>query len=319
MNKMKRTALIITTLLLTQLTFGQHAELLDKSNSDLIDNDLLSVSVDNDGNKWIGTSKFGLVKYDNENFSNFNKDNSEVKGDYISPIFTDKKGQVWVSFSKPTDGIAKYDGTKWTTFTASEISVDKVSVITVAEDEDNTIYFGGSSGVFTYDGEKWSTIELPEGNFIIRALDIYKDRSIAIGHNSGLLIRKDGEWTEFTTDSSELQLGTVRAVKYTDKGQLYIGYGGGFGGGGFSIIDNDKWTHFNKTNSKVPDHMIRDIEIDSNGTIWMATNNGVIKKDGDVITPILFREGMFQNAILDIAIENENVWIATNFGLIKMK
>ena len=316
---MKRILLIANFLFAVQMTFGQQAELLDKSNSDLIDNDLLSVSVDKNGNKWIGTSKFGLVRYDNKSFASFDKTNSNIKGDYISPIFTDTKGNIWVSFSKPTDGIAKYDGSTWTTYSTNEIPVDKISVISIAKDKDGKIYFGGANGLITYDGEKWSTLELPEGNFIIRSLDISDDGVIAIGHNGGLIVKKDEKWTTHTTDNSELQLGTVRAVKYTDSGQLYVGYGGGFGGGGFSIIDGDKWTHFNKTNSKVPDHMVRDIEIGKNGVIWMATNNGVIKKEGKTITPILFREGMFQNTILDIAIENETVWIATNFGLIKIK
>lgn len=316
---MRKTTLIASLIFAVQLTFGQQAELLDKSNSELIDNDLLSVSVDKNGNKWIGTSKFGLVSYDNKSFASFDRTNSNIKGDYISPIFTDTKGNIWVSFSKPTDGIAKYDGSTWTTYSVNEIPVDKISVISIAEDKEGNIYFGGANGLITYDGEKWSTLDLPEGNCVIRTLDISADGAIAIGHNGGLIVKEGEKWTTHTTDNSELQLGTVRAVKYTDSGQLYVGYGGGFGGGGFSIIDDDKWRHFNKTNSNVPDHMVRDIEIDKNGVIWMATNNGVIKKEGKTITPILFREGMFQNTILDIAIENEIVWIATNFGLIKMK
>lgn len=316
---MNRTILLASFLIATQSIFGQQAELLDKSNSDIVDNDLLSVAVDQNGNKWIGTSKFGLAKYYNENFTQFDRNNSDINGDYISPIFTDTKGNVWVSFSNPTDGIAKYDGSSWTTYGVEEIPVDKISVISIAEDKDGKIYFGGANGLITYDGEKWSTAKLPVGNFTIRTLDISSDGEIAIGHNSGLLIKKDDKWTTYTTENSELQLGTVRAVKYNDLGQLYVGYGGGFGGGGFSIIDNDEWLHFNKTNSKVPDHMIRDIEIDNNGTVWMATNNGVIKKEGSTIIPILFREGMFKNVILDIALEDETIWIATNFGLLKMK
>ena len=90
------------------------------------------------------------------------------------------------------------------------------------------------------------------------------------------------------------------------------------GNGGLSIIENEKWTHFNKTNSKIPDHMIRDIEIDQNGTIWMATNNGMIKMVDDKIEPIYFREGMYKNTILDITIEGNIIWVATNFGLIKI-
>ncbi len=315
---MRKKILIASLLFTVQFTFGQQAELLDKSNSDLIDNDLLSVSVDKRGNKWIGTSKFGLVKYVNNSFENLNKENSEINGDYISPIFSDSKGNVWVSFSKPEEGLAKFDGKKWTTYSAKDIGVESISVIAITEDANGKIYFGGSNGILVY-SDDWIKLEMPEGSYTVRALDVNKDGSIAVGHNSGLLLFKNDNWIAFTKENSELRLGTVRAVKFLTDGALVVGYGGGFGDGGFSIIKEEKWKHFNKTNSKVPDHMIRDIEIDQNGTIWMATNNGVVKMEGKKVTPILFREGMYKNVILDIAIDNDSIWVATNFGLIKMK
>jgi len=315
---MRKKILVASLLFTVQMTFGQQVELLDKSNSDLIDNDLLSVSVGQNGNKWIGTSKFGLVKYANHSFENLNQENSEIKGDYISPIFTDSKGNVWVSFSNPEEGLAKFDGKKWTTYSAKDIGVESISVIAITEDANGKIYFGGSNGILVF-SDAWTKLELPEGNYTVRALDVNKDGSIAVGHNSGLLLFQNDNWTAFTEENSELRLGTVRAVKFLTDGALVVGYGGGFGDGGFSIIKAEKWKHYNKTNSKVPDHMIRDIEIDQNGTIWMATNNGVIKMEGKELTPILFREGMFKNVILDIAIDNDSIWVATNFGLIKMK
>lgn len=315
---MNRKLLGLAILLLSQVVYGQQAELLDNANSDLIDDDLLSVSIDKNGNKWIGTSKFGLVKYTNSSFETLNKKNSKIKGNYISPIFTDSKGNVWVSYSKPENGLAKFDGEKWITYSSKEVGVTNLSIITVTEDSTGKIYFGGSNGVFVY-SDGWSIHELPKGNFIVRAMDVSKDGSIAIGHNNGLLLLKKGKWDNLNKENSELRLGTVRAVKFLDNDKLVVGYGGGFGDGGFSIIENKKWKHYNKTNSKVPDHMVRDIEIDQSGTLWMATNNGVIKMEEKKVTPILFREGMYKNVILDIAIENDTIWIATNFGLIKMK
>lgn len=292
--------------------------MIDTSNSGLVDNDLLSISIDYNGTKWIGTSKFGLVQYSEKSFETLNQENSEIKGDYISPIFTDSKGNVWVSYSKPKDGLVKFDGDKWTTYSPKELGVEDLSIIAIAEDLNGKIYFGGSNGVLTYSGN-WSKLELPSGSFTVRTIDVFKDGSIAIGHNSGLLLFKNDTWDNFNKENSELRLGTVRAVKFQDNGNLIVGYGGGLGDGGFSIIENGKWKHFNKTNSKVPDHMVRDIEINQNGVIWMATNNGVIKMDGKKITPILFREGMYKNVILDISLDNDSIWVATNFGLIKMK
>ena len=320
MKKMKSKIILSLILLISiQYAFGQKAELISKDNSGLVDDDLLSISVDTNGNKWIGTSKFGLVKLNNGKFENLNKENSEIKGDYISPLFTDSKGNVWVSFSKPEDGIAKFDGKEWTQFTAIDLKTSEVSVITIAEDTNGDIYFGGGNGVFKFDGESWNKIELPEGNFIVRTMDINSNGDIAIGHNSGLLIKKGDEWQNLNKENSELRLGTVRAVKFTEDHKLIVGYGGGFGDGGFSIIENEKWTHYNKTNSKVPDHMVRDIEIGKNGVIWMATNNGLIIMKGEEIMPVLFRDGMFKNVIFDIEIDENKIWIATNFGLIRME
>ena len=311
--------LSLLLLLTMQIVFGQKSELFSKDNSELIDDDLLSITVDTNGNKWIGTSKFGLVKFSNGKFENLNKENSEIKGDYISPIFIDSKGNVWISFSKPTDGIAKFDGKKWTNYTETDLNTSEVSVISIVEDTKGNIYFGGVNGVFKFDGEAWNKIKLPEENIIVRTMDISANDDIAIGHNSGLLIKKDDKWENLTEENSELRLGTVRGVKFTSDNKLIVGYGGGFGDGGFSIIENEKWNHFNKTNSKVPDHMVRDIEIGKGGVVWMATNNGLIRMDGKEIAPILFREGMYKNVILDIEIDDTTIWIATNFGLIKIE
>lgn len=296
--------------------FGQEVKLLDKSNSRLADNDLLSVAIDKNGNKWIGTSKFGLQKFDGRDFVTFDKSNSGIKGDCVSPVFVDSKGNVWVSFSHPTDGIAKYDGSKWRVFDEMDLNIKELSVISICEDQDGVLYFGGSSGVVSYKDNVWANLLMPADNITVRAIDVSSEGSIAIGHNSGLLIYSKNKWIHYNIENSNLRLPTVRAVKFKPSGELLVGYGGGFGEGGVSIIDDGTWEHWNKTNSKISDHMVRDIEIDSNQTIWMATNNGLIKMNGSEITPIFFRNGLYKNVILDISSDKEGLWIATNFGLI---
>ncbi len=312
-------AFYLSLLFTVQLALGQNIVLFSKENSDLIDNDLVAVTVDDKGNTWIGTSKYGLVKFNNGNFIDFNKDNSEIKGDYVSQIFTDSKGNVWVLFSNPEYGIAKFDGKEWISYMASDINSTHNSVFSIVEDNSGNLLFGGKDGVLKHDGENWISVDLPEGDFIIRTMDINSNGDLAIGHNSELLIKKGDDWFDLNKENSELRLGTVRGVKYIKDNKLIVGYGGGFGDGGFSIIENDLWTHYNRTNSNVQDHMVRDIEIGENGAIWMATNNGIIRMMGEEITPIMFREGMFKNVVLDIEIDRGNVWIATNFGLIRIE
>lgn len=299
------------------MTFAQEKELFNKSNSGLIDNDLSSIAIDKKGNKWIGTSKYGVQKFDGQTFSTFNNKNSKIKGNYIAPIFVDSKGDVWVSFSNPSEGIARYDGSVWTVFTKKDLGAAQLSVIAICEDTSGTLYFGGINGVVTYKNNTWSRLQLPIADVIVRAIDVSQHGSIAVAHNTGLLIYNGKGWESYTEQNSDLKLATVRAVKFMSNGDLLVGYGGGFGDGGLSIISNDKWSHWNKLNSAMPDHMVRDIEIDVNQTIWLSTNNGVVKIKEGKIVPIFFRDGIYSNVILDIACENEAIWIATNFGLIK--
>ena len=312
--------IIFTTLiycLFTNLSFSQNAELFDTNNSKITDNDLWEVTVDENGKLYLGTVKFGLITFENGEFKNENKDNSVINGDAVTPIFKDSKGNIWLNYTKPNSEIAKFDGTEWTIYTTKEIPVSNISVIDFTEDKDGNIYFGGGNGIFKFNGDSWSKINVPKKGITIRAMDINKNGDIAIGHNRGLIIYSKGEWKILDDKNSELQLSVVRAVKYIDN-KLFVGYGGGYGNGGLSIIKNEKWTHFNKSNSKIPDHMVRDIEVDKNGTIWMATNNGMIKMIGNEIEPIYFRKGMYKNTILDIDVQENIVWVATNFGLIKI-
>ena len=82
-------------------------------------------------------------------------------------------------------------------------------------------------------------MKLPSGNYTVRAIDIDKKGNIAIGHNEGLLLYQNKKWKNYTEENSELVLSTVRAVKFIEN-KIFIGYGGGLGNGGFSILENKK-------------------------------------------------------------------------------
>lgn len=291
-------------------------ELYSNENSNISENDLKSILVDKkSNNKFIGASKSGLLKFDNTKFESI----QEIKGEYIGPLYKDKSGNIWVSASNPEELYlikSNNEIEKITNKTLKEID----GVIAISEDTEGNIYFGGK-GLVKFDGKNWNKVKLPNNSITIRTLDISTDNLIAIGHNSGLLIGKENNWQSYDEEADKLQLSTVRAVKFLNDNKLIIGYGGGFGNGGFSIKEGERWTHFNKSNSKISDHMVRDIEIDNNNTLWMATNNGIVKyTEKGELTSILFRDGMYKNTILDISIDNDNVlWIATTFGMIKFK
>ena len=302
--------------------FGQKTILYDKNTSSIPENDLWSIAIDNQGQKWIGSAHSGLLVFDGESYTTF----SEMKGDFFTPIFKDSKGNMWVSFSTlvetvgSVDVLARYDGLRWWWYKAEDIGPYNISVTDICEGKDGTLYFAGPEGFLVMlKDNKWELLDLPEKDMVALSVAVRDDGVIALGFgrpDCGLLIYQDGKWKSYSEKGSPLVINVVRALKFTDDGALIIGYGGGFGDGGFSVMKGIKWTHYNKSNSGISDHMVRDIEFDGKN-YWMATNNGLVKFDGKKVSSVFFRQGMFKNVISDIIIENDTLWIATNFGLIK--
>lgn len=291
-------------------------ELFSTENSKLPENDIKSILVNSKPDEiLIGTSKFGLLTFDVVKFETL----TEVKGEYFGPIYKDALGNIWISASNP-DVLYKINLNRNIEKISSEILKSIDGIIAIAEDKNGNIYFGGK-GLVKFDGKNWKKVNVSVNSIIIRAMDINSNNEIAIGHNDGLIVGNENNWKVYEEETDKLQLSVVRAVKFMTDSKLIIGYGGGFGNGGFSVKEYENWMHYNKSNSNISDHMVRDIEIDNNNTSWMATNNGLVKyTEKGELTSILFRDGMYKNTILDISIDKDNVlWIATNFGVIKFK
>jgi len=75
-------------------------EFFNKSNSGLPDNDVNAITVDEEGNKWIGTWGGGLAKFDGVSWTVYNTSNSGLPDNYIIAIAIDKEGNKWIG----TDG-----------------------------------------------------------------------------------------------------------------------------------------------------------------------------------------------------------------------
>jgi len=91
-----KNAIIVFLLLLTNLMFAQNYRytLYNTENSDLPQNQIMSLFQDSKGNIWIGT-KFGAAKFDGESFKIFSSKKGVLSGD-ISQIFETSKGEIFL-------------------------------------------------------------------------------------------------------------------------------------------------------------------------------------------------------------------------------
>jgi ligand-binding sensor domain-containing protein len=318
MNYMKWFLILIT--FLPRFVLGQNTVLFDTKNTSIPADNLVSVAVDSNGVKWIGTSKNGLIKFDNNSWTLFNKDNSPIKGNYIYGLVVDKKNKVWFSFSNPKDGLACFDGKKFTIFTSKNSKLPDDDVTAIHVDKDNNKWIGTSKGMAKFDDEKWTIFPKfdKELNYpTIRHIDVEENGKVWVATNSGLATLYKDEVQFFSESNSELYSNVVMTVKVINKNNVYAGYNGGTIGGGFSILENNKWKNINQKNSELPNNTVRDIEFNSKNDLWFATNDGILEIKNNVQKSYIFREGVHINAIMDICIEKDSlIWIATPFGLL---
>ncbi len=72
------------------------------------------LSIDANGNKWIGTYGGGLAKFDGTTWTTYNTANSGLPNNYVRAIAIDANGNKWIGTYG--GGLAKFDGTTWTTY-----------------------------------------------------------------------------------------------------------------------------------------------------------------------------------------------------------
>ena len=82
---MKNFLIALFYVLIVSFGYSQKVQLFDKKSSSIPEDDLLSIAVDGQGNKWIGSAQSGLLVFDGKSYTTF----PNMKGDFFTPIFKD--------------------------------------------------------------------------------------------------------------------------------------------------------------------------------------------------------------------------------------
>lgn len=249
--------------------------LLDQNNSEIPDNSINSLSINESGVILIGTNN-GLVKYNASNWTLFNSDNSGIPYNRILKVMVDDNNNYWLNS----------DGGLW-----------------------------GNAGLTTFNGLEWSTYnttnsQIPFDGF--NSIDIDNVGKIWIGSVLwGIASFHNDEWSHFTTSNSSLIDNHTSAIDVDSENNIWVGTNYS---GLVKFSTTGDWINFNKSNSELPDNYIADIFITSNNEVWIASSNHITKLSGDVWSVYYLSDAgvsKFHTVACQLDL-NDNLWIISN-------
>ena len=186
---------------------------------------ILSMNIDNEDNIWIGTTKYGILKFDGSQFTNYNSENSGLsQGTFtttagIKAIDFDKAHNVWICSTE--NGVVKFDGNDWIVYNKdnSELPTNNVNELKV--DKTGNIWIVTNLGLAKYDNQNWTIYNkentgFPSDKFIKISIDNSNNIWAYLGKDFGVdygIIKFDGvDFTLYNKSNSGLKGNNIKAI-----------------------------------------------------------------------------------------------------------
>jgi ligand-binding sensor domain-containing protein len=83
-----------------------------------------------------------------------------------------------------------------------------------------------------------------------------------------------GAWTNYNA-SSGLVSNQASYVTCDTSNNIWVAFGGGTYGDGIAKFDGSTWTHYDTSNSNIPQNAINIIKADRQGNVWMSFLGGI--------------------------------------------
>lgn len=222
---------------------------------------------------WLGTTG-GAVRYNKSTsvVDNFNKANSGLPHNWVTAVAVDKSGNKWFG---TWGGLAKFDGTTWTTYNISNSVLPANWILSIAVDNNNNKWFVSASGITKFDGTNWTNYN--------------------------------------TTNTAELSRNGANCVCADKAGNVWFGTSYNFDKkGGLTKFDGTKWTTYSLEDGVALNYFVVNALAVSGNTIWLGTdNNGLIKYDGTWTKYDNQSSSIPDIRIKSLTLDNSNnLWIA---------
>lgn len=297
----------------------------NKYNSPLPTNSILSVAVDNNNVKWIGTLGKGLAVYDDKEWKIFNTDNSPLPDNSINVIHIDRLNNKWLGTLN--EGLVKFDGYSWTIFNVSNSGLPSDKIWAIDSDINNNLWIGTyDKGIGVYDGFNWTVYnennsDLPSNYVTSLAIDNKGNKWIGTYANG--IVRFNGiTWEKFNSNNAWMP-DIITTINVDASGIIWAGitHWENYTGGLYKYDESKGWTLYTSYFSDRLSCIVSDLR----NRLWIGSfDNGLGLVEGIFIYRDLYNSSNspIQNEIVNcIAIDVNGIkWVGTGVdGLMMLK
>ncbi|MCX6174132.1 MAG: T9SS type A sorting domain-containing protein [Ignavibacteriales bacterium] len=303
------------------------------NNSPLPSDNIKAIQFDKKGNLWIAAFNYdftesigGVVKYDGQNWTIYNKLNSPISTNQISSLVLDKNDDVWIGTEK--ESVYKFSNDEWTKYDITGINnspqtYNKVTALAV--DSTNNLWVGMfDGGIYKYDGNDWKLFNgynsKLRSNMIISLAVDYKGR-VWVGTEIGLYRYENGDFNEINISNSDLPSANLSKSITDSKGNIWFiseDYGSPDNSNkttnGIVRYDGSDFIFISTQEIESTSNQIQAITSDLNDNIWIATTGRLYKYNNGQITKYNYNnyfEFYPQSMCSDYA---GNIWIGNSNG-----
>lgn len=284
----------------------------------LIDDRVLSLTVDTEGKAWVATAE-GISAIHGNSISTYPLG-------WTDTICTGSDGTIWAAVAdfhpdEPISSVYRFDGSSMEPY---DIGADSVRINKIVEDPVDGIWFCTNKWLGHMTDEGWEYYKGESELFLntINAMETSSDGSVWFGHNRGpgaISRFIDDEWILYPSDDGQLN-DIVRCIHEDKNGRVWFGPA-------LCYYENDTWTPVTDVDGI---GSISAISISSakDGTVWFGrdvtsiggttdkSKNVIWKYCDDTWTGYSMNDGVIDSGIYTITIDNSNnVWAGTYNGV----
>ena len=232
---------------------------------------IMSIQLDQNGDKWIGTLYHGLYKFNNGNWTTSSTGNSGLSQDRMWSIYIDDNGHKWIGTEQR--GADKFDGIEWTKFPMfNPLWGGNYSpgVMQITGDTEGNTWFATEQGVGKFDGNAiamYTPENSPLPDWIVESVAIDQKGVKWFGTRAGLVKFNGIIWEIFDQSNSNIPGNMVKDLAIDNEGNVWMGFRDG---GGIAKFNGNEWVIFPSGPNGPASSSAWDLFFDFEGNLWVA-------------------------------------------------